>query len=280
MEGVTEFQYRVPWRAVSCYPGSHLSIQRGSGYEVHGVAPLYAAGDPRRFDLRASLRDPFGRLLVRVFKQRSVVPVFVLADVSASMSFVGYTCKFDLLIEFVASLAYSTYRAGDLFAFSACDSVIRNELSLPLTRARGAGTLVTERLRRWTPGGADAEGLLAGAEEVPGTRALVFLISDFHLPVELVRLILSRLSAHCVVPVVLIDSAEGRVPGTGLTRLYDPETRTRRTIFLRPALARRLENQRHDRSEQLRSCLADYNLRPLYVIDKFEPEEVSRYFYG
>jgi len=279
MDGATEFQYRVPWRAASCHPGSHHGIQRGGGYEIHGTAPLYVAGDPRRFDLRASLRDPFGQLLVRVFKQRSIVPVFVLADVSASMSFIGRTCKVDMLIEFVNSLAYSAFRVGDPFAFTACDTVVRDELSVPLTRARGAGAMVSERLRRWAYSGADATGLLAGAEQIPGARALVFVVSDYHLPIELLRTILHRLCSHAVVPVVLVDSGEGRVPGVGITHLYDPETRARRTILLRRSWARRLENKLLEHREQLVRCLADYDLRPLYLIDRFEAEAVSRYFY-
>ena len=280
MDGVVEFQYRVPWRAVSGFPGSHYGIQRGGGYEVHGTMPLYAAGDPRRFDLRASLRDPFQQLLVRVYKQRSIVPVFVLADVSASMSFVGHTSKFDLLIRFVESLAYSAFRVGDPFAFTACDTVIREDLSLPITRAAGAGTWVSQRLLRWIPSGENALGLLAGAEQVPGTRALVFLISDYYLPVELLRAVLNRLCRHEVIPVVLVDSAEGRVPGVGITHLYDPETGTSRTLLLRRSLAIRLEKKLHERGEQLKSCLAAHELKPLYVVDRFEPKSVTRYFYG
>ncbi len=279
MEGTTEFHYRVPWRATSCHPGSHPGIQSGGGYELHGVVPLYVAGDPRRFDLRASLRDPYGQLLVRVFKQKSTVPVIALADVSASMSFVGQTCKFDLLIEFVNSLAQSTLRVGDPFAFTACDTVVHDELSLPLTRARGVGALISERLRRWTPSGVDATGLLAGAERLPGVRALVFLVSDYYLPVDLLRAILDRLCAHTVIPVVLLDSGEGRVPGVGISQLYDPETRVRRTVLLRRSWARRLEKKLLDHRERLVRCLADYDLRPLYLIDRFEAEAVSRYFY-
>jgi uncharacterized protein (DUF58 family) len=279
MERVAEFQYRVPWRAASYYPGSHPGVQRGSGYELHAIAPLHVAGDPRRFDLRASLRDPFGQLLVRVFKQRSVIPVCMLADVSASMSFVARTCKFDLLIEFVNSLAYSAFRVGDPFAFIACDTVVRDELSLPLSRTRGVGTLLSERLRRWVPSGADARGLLAGAERVPNSRALIFLVSDFHLPIKLLRSLMNRLCPHVVVPVVLVDSGEHRVPRFGLTHLYDPETRARRTILLRRSWARRFEARLQEHHDQLLHCFSDFELRPLYLVDKFEPEAVSRYFY-
>lgn len=279
MQGATDFQYRIPWRVTSCYAGSHHGTQRGGGYEIRGTAPLFAGGDPRRVDILASLRNPFGQLLVRVYKQRSIVPVIAIADVSASMSFTGKVSKYDLLIRFVNSLAYSAYRAGDPFAFTACDTDIREELSLPLTRARDAGSVVCERLRGWLPSGANASGLLAGAERVPGARALIFLLSDYHLPPDLLRAVLGRLSRHAVIPVVLVDSAEGRVPGTGIAHIYDSETRKRRTILLRRSLARRLEIDCRRRHENLARLLCDYNLRPLYLVDRFEPEDVSRYFY-
>lgn len=278
MERTLEFHYRDPRRAVSSYPGSHYSVQQGGGLETRGIAPLYAVGDPRRLDLRATLRDPFGQLLVRTYNQRSIVRVFVLADVSASMSFVGHACKFDLLIDFVGSLAYSTQRVGDPFAFTACDTVVRRELSLPPTRGRGAGTWVTDRLRRWNPSGSGAAGLLEGAEQIPGARALVFLVSDYHLPVDLLHAVLSCLSAHAVIPVVLVDSAEGRIPGVGIAHLYDPETKTRRTRLLRSAFAKRLENRLREHREEISRCLADHDLRPLYLVDRYESEVVNRYF--
>lgn len=279
MEHAAEFQYRAPWPAGSYHPGSHHGIQRGGGYELHGILPLHVAGDPRRFDLRASLRDPFGVLQVRVFKQRSAIPVILLADVSASLSFVGQTRKFDLLIEFANSLACSAFRVGDPFSFTACDSVVRKELSLPRSRTRGVGALVAERLRHFAPSGADATGLLAGAEQVAGARALVFVVSDYHLPIGLLRQVLDRLCPHAVVPVVLVDSGEGRVPGVGISHLYDPETKARRTILLRRSWAKRFEINLHEHRERLIRCFADHDLRPLYVIDKFEAEAVSRYFY-
>jgi uncharacterized protein (DUF58 family) len=278
MDDAAEIQYRVPWRTTSCYPGSHQGSQRGSGYELHGNAPFYHMGDPRRIDVRASLRDPFGQLLVRIYKQRSIVPVTVLADVSASMSFVGSTCKLDLLRKLAISLAYSAYKLGDPFAFVACDSVVRDELSLPPTRTGNASLLVSERLRDWVPAGTDSNGLLAGAERVLGSRALVFLISDFYFPIDLLRAVAGRLSRHAIVPVILADTAERHLPGAGLAHLYDSETGARRSVFFRRSTAKRLESQFREHRELLQKCLADFELRPLCVTDKFKPEDVSRYF--
>ncbi len=278
MENASVFQYRPPWRAGSSYPGSHPGMQRGGGYEVLGTAPLYA-GDPRRFDIRASMRDPFGRLLVRIYRQRSIVPVYVLADVSASMGFVGNADRFALLIEFVESLAHSAYLVGDPFAFMACDGTIRDELSLYPTRARGAGADVCQRLRRHVPNGDSAAGLVAGAQRIAGTHGLVFLISDYYFPLTDLRRVLDQLSAHAVVPVVLIDSVEARIPGVGITHLYDPETGRRRTLLLRRAWSRRFEASVIAHRDALRHCLAEYDLRPLDIVDCFDAEAVSRYFY-
>ncbi len=278
MTSAGEFQYRVPWRAVSSYPGSHPSLQRGGGYELHGTLPFYA-GDPRRLDLRASLRDPYGQLLVRVFKQRSMISVFALVDVSASLGFVGATSKFGLLNEFVESLALSASRVGDPFGLIACDAKVRDELTAPPSRAAGAGRHAARMLRRWTPRGANTEGLLAGAERMPGGPALVFLVSDFHLPLSLLRRVLDRLGGHAVVPVVLVDSAETRAPGAGITHLYDAETGATRTILVRRAWAARFDDALREHRERLRHCLAEHDTRPLYIVDRFEPEAVSRYFY-
>jgi uncharacterized protein (DUF58 family) len=278
MEDAAEIQYRVPWRAMSCHAGSHRSMQRGSGYEVHKNAPFHIAGDPRRLDLRASMRDPFGQVQVRIYRQRSIVPVIVLADVSASMSFVGRVSKLELLRNFVNALAYSAFRVGDPFAFTACDNVVRDEISLPLTRSGGAGPLISEQLRNWTPAGSNAHGLLAGAERIAGARALVFLVSDYYLPVDLLRKVLGLLCRHAIIPVVLVDSAEGRLPGVGVAHLLDPETRAGRTLLLRPSLAKRLEENFRKHHDELGKCLAEFDLRPLHVVDKFNSEDVNRYF--
>ena len=107
----------------------------------------------------------------------------------------------------------------------------------------------------------------------------VFVVSDYHLPIDVLRTILDRLCPHAVVPVVLVDSGEGQVPGVGITHLYDPETKARRTVLLRRSWARRFENKLLEHRERLIRCFADYDLRPLYVIDEFEADAVSRYFY-
>ena len=82
-EAIREFHYQVPWRSHSAYPGHHFSTQSGGSYEFHGHAPLISKPDPRHLDIHASLHDPFGQFVVRTFRQRSTIPVYVVADLSA-----------------------------------------------------------------------------------------------------------------------------------------------------------------------------------------------------
>lgn len=278
--GAETFHYRLPARAHGVDPGAHPGTQRGGGMEFRGHAGLLAAPDPRRFDVAASLRDPFNQLMVRVYTQRAAVPVRILADVSASMGFSGRSRKMDLLADFVESLALSAYRSGDPVSFTACDDAVREELVLPLTRNKAAGALITAGLRRLEPSGPNAQGLFEAVEQIPPTRSLVFLISDFHFPEAMLDRLLAALALHAVVPVVLWDSAEGTTPKYGIARIFDPETGREQMLLLRPALARRLQESVAARAQALRDCCARFGLAPLFIRDRFEADAVTRYFYG
>ena len=274
------FHYKLPTRARGAEPGAHPGKQRGGGMEFQGHASLLTAQDPRRFDVAASLRDPFNQVMVRVYTQRSAVPVRVIADVSASMGFTGRCRKLDLLADFMESLALSASSVGDPFSFSGCDSTIREDLLLPLTRSRAAGTLLAARLRDLTPSGRDASGLLAAVERTPSSRSLVFLLSDFHFSLSMLEKLLGGLALHEVVPVVLRDSAEGIAPRFGIARILDAETGAERTLLLRPSLARRLQQSVAARCEALKRCCASFGLKPLFIEDRFEADAVTRHFYG
>jgi len=277
---VAAFHYRLPWPARGVHPGAHPGTQRGGGLEFRGHATLLAAPDPRRFDVAASLRDPFGQIMVRVYGQRSAVPVRMLADVSASMGFEGHCRKLDLLADFTESLAWSAYRNGDPFAFTGCDSDIRRELVQPLTRSKTAGAAMAARLRRLEPAGRSAHGLLQAAAQMPAARALIFVVSDFHFPLDVLRALLTKLATHAVVPVVLWDGAEALAPRFGIARLSDPETGARRTLLLRPALAERLQDVMAQRARDLIECCSSFGFQPLFLENRFDADAVTRHFYG
>lgn len=278
---VEEFHYRLDWRASGALPGHHRSAQIGDGVDFHSHASLFDRPDPRRLDLRASLRDPMERLLIRVFRQRAAVPVYALADLSASMGFTGRSRKLDLMAEFIASLGYSAYRSGDPFGFVGCDSDIRGDFYQPLSRAKATGADIAQRLITMEPTGVGSAGLLDAAHLTGARRALVFLVSDFHFPFDLLEQVLQALGRHHVVPVVLVDSMEfDDLPAFGIARVMDLETGRLRALLLRPSLRRRLRSAFEKRFDSLNQKFAAHGTEALWIRDEFHPDEVTHYFHA
>jgi hypothetical protein len=281
---VRELHYRVAAPVRGRFPGHHRSASGDSGFEFRGHATLLDAPDVRRLDLHASLSDPFGDWRVRLYSQRKSIPVVMVADLSASMGFEGRQRKAAVLADFVDSLGWSAWRTGDSFGFIGCDGVVRPDwLRLP-TRARGTGHLLAQALRGWMPAGPSArssEGLLKAPDFLGRQRALVFLVSDFHLPLPLVQAVLAALSAHEVVPVVLWDPLEFALGAQrGLLHAVDPETGGRRLVWWRPVLRERWQRAHAARRDALMQAFAAQQLRPLFIEGGFDADAVTRHFHG
>ncbi len=277
---IEEFHYRVRHRVRGGVPGSHRSRHRGSGVEFREFVALHEGGDPRRLDLRASLRDPMRRLMVRLNNEPSILPVFAVCDVSASMGFGERVTKLSLAASFVASLGYSAFRTGDPFGLIACDEGLRTELLQPLTYARGAGMEMANRLRGFDAGGSTASGLLHAARLVGKKTSLVFLVSDFFFDRPFLERLLDSFSKHVVVPTVISSSAEfDRTPAFGITRVRDLETGVERTVFMRPGLRDTLRRNATQWRQTLTKHFALRGMRPLMIRDVFCADDVTRHFF-
>ncbi len=275
-----EFHYKIDWPSKSHLPGHHRSNQSGGGIEFRGNVPLLALPDTRRLDIRSSLSDPFDQWFVRSFRQRSQVPVYLLADLTASMGFAGELRKLDVLADFVESLAYSAHRTGDRFAFVGCDQTLRTDFFLPPTHAVGAGLDMARRLRALLPTGTAAAGLLEASRYIIRQRCLVFLVSDFHFPDELLEKLFASLLRHRVCPIVLWDRAEyERLPRFGLITARDSETGRKRTLLLRPALRERLLISFSARRAKLEAFFQQHNTRPIFLEEGFDAEKITQYFF-
>jgi uncharacterized protein (DUF58 family) len=248
--------------------------------EFHGHVPLIAQPDPRQLDVRATLREPFGQLMVRSFRQSSAIPVYLLADLSGSMGFTGTRRKIELLAQFAAAVAFSAYRTGDPFGFFGCDATIRRELTVPLRWHRGLGAERLERLSVFEAEGRSVHGLREIVPELGRQKSLIFLVSDFHLPLPKLAGLLDALSHHDVVPVVLWDSAEyERLPRWGWAELAEAETGRTRRLFLRPSLRAAIRDSYERRRIELRHLFVSHGREPFFLIDRFDPDALTRYFY-
>ena len=281
MAVVQEFHYRSAAPARGHFPGHHRSRSGDSGFEFRGHADLLDAPDPRRLDLHASLRDPFGGWIVRVYSQRQSIPVVMVADLSASMRFEGRQRKLDVVADFAESLAWSAWRTGDSFGFIGCDSAVRSDWLLPQTRSRAAGSGVAQRLRGLQATGRSAQGLLDAHHHLPRQRALVFLLSDFHLPGADITALLRSLAHHMLVPVVVWDRLEfGLSAPRGLAPVVDLESGRRRLVWWRPALREKWLAHQHAHREALMQQFGAQRLKPLFIEDGFEADAVTRHFHA
>ncbi|MBX9608549.1 MAG: hypothetical protein K2Y51_20185 [Gammaproteobacteria bacterium] len=281
MQAQAELHYKVRWRPRGGHPGHHPSTHQGGGLEFRHLVPLANAPDPRRFDVRASLRDPFGQIQVRVYQQTSAIPVFALVDLSASMRVGGARSMLARACEFVACLGYSAARSGDAFGLVACADEGSAPLYNPPSANPAAAWAAAQALGAAAPPGRDARGLLAATHLLGARRALVFLLSDFQLPLALVEQLLAALAHHDVVPVLLEDgAATARLPDWGLARVRDSESGQQRLILLRPGYKRRVREHARQRREALQALCLRQGRAPLVVDGPFEADHVTRYFLG
>lgn len=277
--GPQEVHYRIAQPATGPWPGAHRSSRGDAGLEFRGHARLVDHPDARRLDLLASLRDPFGQWQVRLQAQRRALPVVVLADLSASMGFGEGGGKLGVLADLIDSLGASAWRTGDRFGFVGADAVLRDEWWLPPTRLRGAARLWADRLRGFVPVARGTQALALAQGWLGRQRALVFVVSDFHAPLDQSARMLATLAAHEVVPVVLWSAHEFDAgSGAGLASMQDTEGAGSAFVWWRSGLRRRWQAAGQARREALQAMFRAQRRRPLFIDGAFDAQAVTRYF--
>ena len=283
MDAPQEFHYRLPGRVSGQRPGSHPGSSIGAGQEFVTHVSLYDRPDPRRLDLRASLRGLKEEWLVRVNRQRAGASVRAIVDVSASMMFGSQRPKLHVVADFIEALGMSAFRVGDAVGMMAFDEAERPDLFMPARVSRGMGSLMGAALREVRDvGSADGsvDGLEDAASRLAGQQGLVFLVSDFHWPLERLDIALDLMAHAGVVPVVVWDPAETEPPTrNALASLRDAETGARRTLWLRPRLRQEWRRSVEQRRAEIDSYFAAHAIRPFYVEGGFDADALSRYFF-
>jgi uncharacterized protein (DUF58 family) len=279
-EFAKSFTYQVNWRSRSYHAGYHRGHQGGLGVEFRGNVPLVDYPDARRIDINQTIRDPNEQVQVRIFNQKNATPIYAVCDLSGSMQFTGQFNKMALAAEIAASIAYSTYQAGDTFSFVGFDKVVREDWMTKSSYRMQDAYELTKRLHSYTPSSAGSEGLLDVNRFIGQARGLVFLISDFHMPLDTIEAALNTLSNHHVVPIVLWDAEEYRsLPNFGFSTIIDPETGQQRTLFFRKELKKRFEAMFAQRRADIESLFMRYESPPYFAENGFNAEAISEYFY-
>jgi uncharacterized protein (DUF58 family) len=275
-----EFHYRLPRRVSGWRPGSHPGSSLGGGQEFVSHMSLYDRPDPRRLDLRASVRNLRGDWLVRVNRQRASVAVHVVADVSASMSFGSLKPKLHVAAEFVEALSMSAYRSGDSLGMFAFDRGERLDLYVPALVSRGMGSVMASLLRQCKGVAGGIEGLEQVVQHLAGREGLIFMVSDFHWPLDRLGGLLDLLAHAYVVPIVLWDPVEMQPPvRDSLAFVRDAESGAGRTLWLRPKLRAEWVEAVTRRRAQLDGIFTARGIRPFHVNGEFDSEAMSQYFF-
>lgn len=263
-----DLPYRIVWRSRALRQGAHRSTQSGAGGLFRDLATLLEYRDPRRIDLRQTLRDPFGTLHVRRFEEKSQIGVAMLLDVSGSMGFHGASRKMSLAADLAQVFATSVRRAGDTFALYAADDRVHEELSVPPTRSRAGEAEMIAALRAYVPKRRSASGLVEAARRIGQRRNLVVVVSDFLLPDAELEELFETLIGHDVVPIRIADSRESAaLPSWGLLELADLETGRRRLVAMRPALKAEWQRRIEARRSFFRTLAARYGREPFEITD-------------
>lgn len=277
---IPHFFYQIGWRSRGHHAGQHTSVQRGMGMEFRGHTTLLSYPDPRRIDIRLTIRDPMEQVWVRVFNQKSATPLFAAVDISGSMNFGLRQSKISQAAEIVQSIAVSAAHGDDPFGVVAFDSIVREDWSTrmsyrPQQALHLAGELSTYRAPR-----IGNQGITEVYRYLPRERSLVFLISDFHLPQEVLESALSRLLRHHIVPIVLWNRAEyAQLPEFGITAITDFETGQQRTLLLRKSLREKIQAAFQAKREAITATFMQFDMPPVFIEDGYQADRLSDYFH-
>lgn len=276
---VRPFGYSVPWKSRSMHFGEHRGTLRGLGDDYKDNASLQDYPDLRRMDFRQSVKDINEQIFVRTYNQNNTTPIYVVADLSSSMQFGYPKRKLDFVIEAASSIAYSAYLSGDPFGFIAYHTKVDESHSSPLSNHVFQHFISLATLSDYQNNYVNGKGILDVPYFLSGNRSIVYWISDFHMPTDLIEKALIELSGHQVIPVVLWHDKESKnLPKFGFSTLIDPETGKKVTLFFRESLRNQFIEAFESRKAELEHLFLKFEYPPLFFSDDFNPESITHYF--
>ena len=279
INNIETFDYHINWRTKGHHPGQHKSNQRGMGIEFAGHSNLIDYPDPRRIDIRQSMRDPLEQIYVRIFNQRSTTPVMVVTDLSSSMNYGLKRTKLNLASEIGTVISNSVISRSDALGFIGFNEHTETKWWSPLSYRPHKTQLLIKRLQNHNSIGSGHKGIKNIFRIIPRDHTLIFLISDFHMPIKDIEHSLSRLTKHTIVPIILWNRTEYEdLPRFGIISITDPESGLEKTIFLRKTMLKKIKEQFKRRKKELEKIFLKYNSPPFFVNDKFEALEMTKYF--
>lgn len=202
--------------------GQWNSAFKGRGIEFEEVRPYQIGDDVRAIDWNVTART--GRPFVKLFREEREMSVQLLVDLSASQSLgTHWQTKRELVTELGATLAFSAIKGNDRVGLTLFTDEIEKFVP-PRNGTRHVLRIIRELLYCEPIGqGTSLRNALNHLNRVAARRSVVFLISDFQDSGYEQALKIAR-RKHDVIPIVVADEREFKMPRVGLVRLRDAES--------------------------------------------------------
>ena len=258
--------------------GRYDSVFKGRGMDFEDVRAYQPGDDIRVIDWNVSAR--MNELHVKQFTEERELTVFLVVDASASQSFgTRNRRKRKTAAQLAALIAFAAVKNGDrvgLIVFT--DDV---ETCIPPRKGRKhVLRIIREVLAPDVEHrGTDLPNALEYLVRISDKRSLAFVISDF-LDDDYEQAIKIADRRHELIPLVIQDPMEKRLPDMGIVHFRDPETDDIVPVdtssnAVRQAYAARMDRIRRDR-ERIFNKLDIDSLEIDTGKDHIEP--VVRYF--
>jgi uncharacterized protein (DUF58 family) len=210
--------------------GAYKSIQKGSGVEFE-EARLYTPGDDaRRIDWKVSARkqQPY----IKSFREDRDQSLFLIADVSPS-SLLGINepkiNKIGEICAFLSSIAVFNQDAvgaisfyEDIVSYSPAKKGFSATLKLLHAIYKTAYELGNHRAATSTP---SLHSTLVSASSILKRKSIIFIISDFTMPIDFGSSLQILSKKHDVYAIRLNDALESQIPEKGVFSVLHPETK-------------------------------------------------------
>lgn len=202
--------------------GQYHSVFKGRGMAFSEVRQYVPGDDVRSIDWNVSARmnDPH----VKLFTEERDRTVNLLIDMSASGLFGSHVqAKRDVAAEIAALVAFSAIKNDDRVGLIVFTD--RVESYVPPKKGKKHVLRVVREILTFQPS-SPRTNLAAGLEylgKVARRKSVAFLVSDF-LAHGWERPLMMANRRHDVVPVVITDPMEEKLPGLGMVTFEDVET--------------------------------------------------------
>jgi uncharacterized protein (DUF58 family) len=210
------------------FAGQYHSAFKGRGMEFEEVREYQPGDDVRTIDWNVTARS--GRPFVKNYREERELTVLLAVDVSASQNFgTRQQLKSELVAELGATLAFSAIQNNDKVGLILFTD--RIERFVPPRKGMRHVLRVVRELLYHEPTGRRT-GVAVALEYISRVlvrRAVVFLVSDFQTPgfsgpLQIVR------HRHDLIPVIVRDERERKLPPVRFMEVLDPETGTQMLV--------------------------------------------------